>query len=211
MDEAAYNLAIETASREGVIALGRGDELLARAELPQQRRHNIELTPTIDRLCADHGIGASGLAEAYVSLGPGSFTGLRIAVATVKMLALTTGLRVVGVPTIEALRAAYPDAGVCLHIKRGSAWSAGPGLEPALRPLEALRATGRPIVGEKIEGAALPVFEVEPVWRIGRQRAAAGAFDDPADLTPLYIREPEAVTLWNEKEQNSRETEQQNI
>jgi len=73
------------------------------------------------------------------------------------------------------------------------------------------RATGLPIVGQKIDGATEPAFAVEPVWRIGRRRAAAGGFDDPATLSPLYIREPEAVTLWNQREQNSRTTEQQNM
>jgi hypothetical protein len=34
------------------------------------------------------------------------------------------------------------------------------------------------------------------LWQAGRRRAEQGLFDDPATLQPLYIREPEAVTLW---------------
>ncbi len=194
-----FNLSIETASREGVIALGRGDELLEVAALPTGRRHNIELTPGIAALCGAHGLGPAQLAEVYLSLGPGSFTGLRIAVATVKMLALVHGTRVVGVPTLDALRLRFPDAMVCLHIKRGSAWCAGPGFEPALRSLESISASGLPVVGEMIAGAEPPVFGVEPVRQIGRRLAVAGRFDDPAALAPLYIREPEAVTLWDQR------------
>ncbi len=49
-------------------------------------------------------------------------------------------------------------------------------------------------------GAAEPRFSVRRVWELGRARAEASDFDEPATLTPLYIREPEAVTLWDEKE-----------
>jgi len=197
--EVSWNLAIETAARRGVIALGRDDDLLELAELPVKRRHNIELIPAIAALCEKHGVTAAQLAEVYVSLGPGSFTGLRIALATVKMLALVHGTRVVGVPTLDALCRRHPGALVCLNVKRGGAWSAGPGHEPALRTLAQIEATGLPIVSEAIDGATPPVFSVEPVRAIGRQRAAAGAFDDPATLSPRYIREPEAVTLWNQR------------
>ncbi len=209
MREVAYNLAIETASRAGMIALGHGDELLATAALPVSRRHNIELTPAMDRLCAEHGVTPNQLGEVYVSLGPGSFTGLRIALATVKMLALAGGVKVVGVPTIEALRQQHPDAMVCLNVKRGSAWSAGPGYEPALRTINAVLATGLPIVGEAIEGVPRPVFNVEYVWRLGREQANAKRFDDPTNLSPLYIREPEAVTLWRNKEQENKRSREQ--
>lgn len=199
--QAQHNLAIEAASRRGAIALGRGGRWLAEAGLPIKRRHNIELIPAIDALLAGHGLGPADLAEVYVSLGPGSFTGLRIALATAKMLALSRGVRVVGVPTLEALRLEHPEAMVCLNVKRGSAWSAGPGFEAALRTLDAIEAAGLPVVGEAMDGAAEPRFSVRRVWELGRARAKASAFDEPATLTPLYIREPEAVTLWNEKEQ----------
>jgi len=45
---------------------------------------------------------------------------------------------------------------------------------------------------------AVPRSEV--VWLLGRQRAADGQYDDPITLNPLYIREPEAVTLWRENQ-----------
>ena len=196
-----HNLAIETSGRTGAIALGRGDELLAVVDLPQQRRHTLELMPTIDRLCREHGVGACDLGEVCVSLGPGSFTGLRVALATVKMLALAGGVRVVGIPSIDALRLEHPEAMVLLNIKRGSAYCAGPGFPPALRPLGEIEAIGLPTVSDVTPG-------VETVWRLGCQRAAAGDFDDPATLVPAYIREPEAVTLWNERKSENAENQE---
>ena len=199
MADPQHNLAIETSTRTGRVALGCGDALLARADLPAKRRHNLDLVPTIDRVCREHGLGPGDLAEVYVSLGPGSFTGLRSAVATAKMLSLTLGVKLVGVPTLEVLRAQHPEAVVCLNVKRGTAWSAGPGLEPALRTLEELRAMGRPLVADTLDDAVPADPQVDVVWKLGRAAAAANRYDDPLTLAPLYIREPEAVTLWDQK------------
>ncbi len=91
MGDGRYNLAIETSSRSASIALGCADRLIEAVDLPPQRRHNVGLMPAIDRLCGAHGVTPRDLAEVYVSLGPGSFTGLRVAVAAVKMLALAQG------------------------------------------------------------------------------------------------------------------------
>ena len=200
MANTTHHLAIETSTGDGAVALGRGDEPLATRDLPSKRRHNLELIPTVDHLLRDHGLTARDLAELYISLGPGSFTGLRIAVATAKMLALTLGVRVVGVPTLDVLREQHPGVMVCLNVKRGTAWSAGPGHPPALRPLEGIAATGLPLVADTIDGAMPPRPDVATLYRLGRTRAVAGGYDDPLTLTPLYIREPEAVTLWDEKQ-----------
>ena len=79
---------------------------------------------------------------------------LRIAIATAKMLALTIpGLKIVGVPTLDIVRAQHPEAMVCLNVKRDSAWSAGPGYDPALRSIAELRATGLPLVADTLQGA----------------------------------------------------------
>ena len=192
-------LAIDTSTGDGRIALGRGDALLETRPLPTRRRHNLELVPTLDALLADHGHSPRDLGELYLSLGPGSFTGLRIALATAKMLALTLRVKLVGVPTLDVLREQHPDAMVCLNVKRETAWSAGPGYDPALRPLDEIRATRLPLVADTLDGAAPARPDVAVLYRLGRSRAAANAYDDPLTLAPLYIREPEAVILWDER------------
>lgn len=199
MTDPQHNLAIETSTRTGRVALGRGDDLLATAALPEKRRNNLDLVPTIDGLCGKNGLAPNDLAELYVSLGPGSFTGLRSAVAAAKMLSLTLGLKLVGVPTLDVLREQHPESVVCLNVKRNTAWSAGPGLEPALRSLDELRAIGKPLIADTLDDATPAVPRVETVWQLGRARAADNRYDDPLTLAPLYIREPEAVTLWDAK------------
>jgi tRNA threonylcarbamoyl adenosine modification protein YeaZ len=100
---AVCNLAIETSGRIGSVALGRDNVLLASAAMPEQERHRVDLMPTIDRLCAAHGVGPRQIGEVYLSAGPGSFTGLRIGLATAKMLAQVLGAKIVAVPTVEVI------------------------------------------------------------------------------------------------------------
>lgn len=196
-------LALENSSSHGAVALGRGDELLGVEPIPAAKRHNVDLMVAVDALCKRHGVKPDQLNAVFVSLGPGSFTGLRVAVATAKMLALTLGVKTVGVPTLDILRTQHPDAVVALNVKQDTAWSAGPGLEPALRNLDELRALGRPIVADKIDGATPPRPDVAVLYRLGRARLLAGDTDDPFTLAPAYIRPPEAVTLWEAKSRKS--------
>ncbi|MEX2544779.1 MAG: tRNA (adenosine(37)-N6)-threonylcarbamoyltransferase complex dimerization subunit type 1 TsaB, partial [Phycisphaeraceae bacterium] len=123
-----HNLAIETSGRAGSIALGRGDEMLAERELGEHRRHNVALVTGIDALCAAHDVEPADLGELYVSIGPGSFTGLRVAVAAAKMVALAHGARIVAVPTLEALAQNAPAdvdrVAAGLNLKRDRLWAA---------------------------------------------------------------------------------------
>ena len=216
------SLAFETSGRFGSIALGRDGELVETAELPRKKRHNLELMPEVASLFDRHNLKPADLSELYISLGPGSFTGLRIAIATAKMLSLTNpSLKLVGVPTIEVLAEQYKDAAehvaVCMNIKRGTMYAGvyrggEQVLEPDLRSAEALLAEApRPLAViaevdtglEPIDGITIVDREsveasAATTLRLGRSYAGEGRFTAPADLLPLYIREPEAVTLWNE-------------
>lgn len=216
-----FSLAIETSSSQGSVALGRGDELLAVADVPQHRRHNLDLMPTIAGLCVEHGATPADLGEVYVSLGPGSFTGLRIGIATAKMLALARGVRLVGVPTLDVLVQNAPHesspVAVGLNLKHQTIWSAlytwrsdswRCTAEPALRHADDLRALGPgavlgdplpPLDGMHLLPPELAVPRAEALWRLGHAAARAGRFTDALQLTPLYVREPEAVALWDKR------------
>ncbi len=95
-------LGIDTAT--AIASVGCIDETGARAEraLPMAGSHARTLLPLIDSVLADAGWGLADCALIAVSIGPGSFTGLRIGLAVAKGLALATGLPVCGVPTLEA-------------------------------------------------------------------------------------------------------------
>ena len=113
MSSKPYNLAIETASRPGSITLGLGEQLLGTTQLPDlargksapntKRRNALDLMPAIDQLTRRHSVTPSDLSQVYISIGPGSFTGLRIAVATAKTLASVLDLKLVAVPTTQVV------------------------------------------------------------------------------------------------------------
>ncbi|MGB0766867.1 MAG: tRNA (adenosine(37)-N6)-threonylcarbamoyltransferase complex dimerization subunit type 1 TsaB [Phycisphaeraceae bacterium] len=215
----AVSLVFEAAGRTAQVALGRGDQYLEARPVPRTQRNNLELIPTADALLRDHDLTPDKLTKLYVSVGPGSFTGLRMAIAAAKMLALTNPtLKLVAVPTLDALaeqnkRADRPVA-VCLNIKRGTMYCAvfqnrQQIVKPALRSLDELLAnldTSSPfsLISEVDldHPAQLPldhaVLDPRSTWTVGNAYAGQGQFASPADLLPLYVREPEAVTLWNE-------------
>lgn len=121
-------LAIETSGRTGSVALVENGRVLAEDEFPHGLQHAAEMVPRIDRLCRERGWRPEELRELYVSVGPGSFTGLRIGVTLAKTLAFATGARVVAVPSIHVLaRNAPPEARelvIVLDAKRGQIFTA---------------------------------------------------------------------------------------
>ena len=121
-------LAIETSGRTGAVALAEGGRVVAEDQFPHGLKHAAELVPMIDRLCRAAGWGPRDVAEVYVSVGPGSFTGLRVGITVAKTLAFATGARLVAVPTVDVLaRNAPPDARhvvVVLDAKRDQVFTA---------------------------------------------------------------------------------------
>ncbi len=101
-------LGVETSTMQGSVALVGGHRLLSEYTLNVEATHSERLLPAIERMLRDAGIGLDALGGIAVSIGPGSFTGLRIGLSTVKGLAYATGLPVAGVPTLEAMAWTVP-------------------------------------------------------------------------------------------------------
>lgn len=99
----AHILVLETSSRLGSVALATNAKVVDTRQLTGQMRHAGELLPTIHEMLAAANWSAASLTDVYVSIGPGSFTGLRIAVTVARTLAWTQGLRIVAVPTLDAI------------------------------------------------------------------------------------------------------------
>ncbi len=100
-------LAIDTSTRQSGIALydaARG--VLAEHHWGAGRQHTVELMPEIAHLMAQAHVAPAGLAGVAVALGPGSFTGVRVALAAGKGLAIAQNISLLGVPTLDVI--AYP-------------------------------------------------------------------------------------------------------
>jgi tRNA threonylcarbamoyladenosine biosynthesis protein TsaB len=211
-------LAVETSSLAGGVALLDGERLVAEYVLDVSITHSERLMAAIDRVLADARWTPRQLQALAVAVGPGSFTGLRIAVSTVKGLALALGLPIAAVPTLDAMAAAVPWAAlpVCpvLDARKGEVyacryrWTDGAMRREweylALAPERLDERLTEPtiVIGD---GAAvvrspharrLPAPQRVPspacVGALGLERVRAGATVEAAALTPLYLRPSEA-------------------
>ena len=106
---ACYVLAFDTANEVISIGLGALDpasrtiEPVATTEVRAHRASNTQLIPHIDELLAEHGIARVDIACVACGRGPGSFTGVRIAMATAKGVASALGVGLVGFSTLDAV------------------------------------------------------------------------------------------------------------
>lgn len=100
-------LAIETATDVCGVALVRDQSVIAQRVLAEKYVHSEKLLPMIDEVLRDASLSAKQLETIAVSIGPGSFTGLRIGLSTAKGLALSLGISVIAVPTLDALAHAF--------------------------------------------------------------------------------------------------------
>jgi len=96
-------LGIETSTKTGSVAIVSEDGVVAQYSLNIEVTHSERLMSTVDRVLKDTGLAIHDLDGFSVAIGPGSFTGLRIGLSTVKGLALATGKPIAVVPTLQAL------------------------------------------------------------------------------------------------------------
>jgi tRNA threonylcarbamoyl adenosine modification protein YeaZ len=211
LDPRGLLLAIDTATRISFVALGRRAPL-AISRSAAGHRHGVRIIEQMDEALAAAGAGFGDVAALVVGTGPGSFTGLRIGLATAKTLAYVRGLPIVGIASTDALRHAAGTAGASREIAvvlpagardhylarageepllvapgglpeaLGDVPVAGLDLDPDLLGIEAAR------LGEAaLEG--LPAALLELGW----QRLAAAELDDAATLVPAYVALPRGV------------------
>jgi tRNA threonylcarbamoyladenosine biosynthesis protein TsaB len=107
-------LALDTATRVCSVALVREQEILAAYDVTMGLTHSESLLPQIDQLFARTGVDKKTITNIAVSIGPGSFTGLRIGLAAAEAMAYAWQCAICGVNTIKALAYNVPVAGIKL-------------------------------------------------------------------------------------------------
>jgi len=124
-------MAVETSGRRGSVTVAEGPRRLAEEHFPTDRDHARELIPAADRACRAAGWRPRDLQQCYLSIGPGSFTGLRVAVAFARHLSLAVGARICAVPTLDVIAEnvhpvhdAVTRLAVVLDAKRGQVFGA---------------------------------------------------------------------------------------
>jgi len=157
-------LALETSETAGSAAALEGDRLLAQIDLDPKQRSAQSLAGGVRSLWKQVEWKPEDVQLVAVTVGPGSFTGLRVGVTTAKLLAYATGAGVLGVNTLETLAQAVPaevsEVAVAVDAQRGQVVAQSFGradsgtFEPLdeqvladLEPWLAGLAPGRPVAG----------------------------------------------------------------
>ncbi|MGZ3279218.1 MAG: tRNA (adenosine(37)-N6)-threonylcarbamoyltransferase complex dimerization subunit type 1 TsaB [Caulobacteraceae bacterium] len=203
-------LALDTALAACSVAVTRDGQVLAAASEPMLRGHQERLAPMVQEAMASAGLAFTALDRIGVTVGPGSFTGLRVGLAFAKGLGLALGRPCVGVGTLEALAASEPGPGLTAAVvdaRRGQlylqAFESGQAvMAPDALPVETAAARlaelwrGGPLrlVGpgaRLLAGLAPEAVVIErPASDPATLCALAGGRTTPA--RPLYLRAPDA-------------------
>ncbi len=121
-------LGIDTATWIASVGIVDDGRRLAQRSRGASPSHGLSLLPLIDEVLDESGLSLEELDGVAVSIGPGSFTGLRIGLSTAKGFAFASALRLVGIPTLESLArvAAVGEGLVCplLDARKGEVYTA---------------------------------------------------------------------------------------
>src|SRR5262245_37871016 len=108
MSSVARFLILETSGRPGQVAVAEGGTIKASRRLDEARRHGRDLARAVAALLTEQDWKARDLQAVIVSLGPGSYTGLRVGLMSAKTLAYATGCALIGVETFRAIARQTP-------------------------------------------------------------------------------------------------------
>lgn len=210
-------LALDTALDRTSVALADGGRIAVSQSVLMDRGHAERLLPMIDAVLAEAGVAAADIERIAVDVGPGSFTGIRIAVAAARGLALALGVPAVGIVSLSAIAASLsePADGAVLSVvdaRRGELYAglcdrAGRALEPpfaadAATVWDRLGARTRVVAGS---GSAIlahhlattgqirpPIDPVQAPDPLAIARLGATADPATAPARPFYLRAADA-------------------
>ena len=196
-------IAIDAASTDLSVALAEPDgSLLAQDDWSSPQRQSAELLPRLLALLAAAGRPLTSTTAVAVGTGPGSFTGLRVAMAVGKGLAAGLARPLVGIPSLHAWLDADPAAAAAVaRAGARDAYVLERGAEgPRIVDRDELGSLARPLVASAelaaafgLEGAHAPRAAGAIARRAALRLAAEPAGDDLATLEPIYLRAPRGV------------------
>ena len=197
-------IAIDAASTDLSVALAEPDgTLIADDAWSSAQRQSAELLPRLLTLLDGAGRPLTAATALAVGTGPGSFTGLRVAMALAKGLAVGLNRPAVGVPSLDAWLDAAPDATAA--VARAGARDAYVLMRetdaPRILDRDELGSLARPLIAASelaaafgLEGSHPPRGAGAIARRAAERLATEPAGDDVRTLEPIYLRAPRGVT-----------------
>jgi tRNA threonylcarbamoyladenosine biosynthesis protein TsaB len=190
-------LAFDTATDVATSALVSDGEVLG-----ERTSRAVTVLEDVDALLRQAGAHTRELEGLAVGIGPGSFTGIRMAIATARGLSLALGIPVAGVSTLRVLAAGAPGAVPVIDAKRREIFTEVDGEPAVLAPLNLRLDPGTLCVGDGAvryrdqltsRGAEIPPDDDERHVPRARFHALLARDFGPADaVQPLYLRVPDA-------------------
>jgi tRNA threonylcarbamoyl adenosine modification protein YeaZ len=195
-------LVVETSGRCGQIGLARNGVWLEQCQLDGDRRHARDLSSAIRELLRRHGVEPRGVQGVIVARGPGSFTGLRVGLATAMTLAYAAGARIVGIGSFSGLaeQANVPEGRVAVvgDALRGCSYH-----QTFVRSADGWDAETDLVVVDAVdancpEQASVVQPNLDGLLAQGMRRLKRGEHDAPEALEPLYVQPSSAERQWRD-------------
>jgi len=206
-------LVLDTATRTPVVALTNDDgTLIGERRWPSHHRHGEELLQQLDELLGQTGRARTEITAVVVGTGPGSFTGLRIGLATAKTIAYALNVPIVGISSTLAMAAAAArdDGEVVVTLPAGASdryvhtikITNGQPAERKAPQLVADSRIGTDDVAVDLDSASPTAIQrgesavaglAGALGRLGASRLASGGSDDVEQLVPAYVALPRGV------------------
>jgi tRNA threonylcarbamoyladenosine biosynthesis protein TsaB len=193
-------LSFDTATDVATACLSRDGEVLGQRATHGRNTAAQHLLSDVDGLLSGTGLETADLEAIVVGTGPGTFTGLRIGLATARALAFALQIPVRGVSTLDALLHGDGVDVACIDARRGEVFAAGAGIEPCVVAPERLAErlpAGAVVVGDgavryrqELGEAAVPPDESALHVPWAANHAALIGRAGPPD--PTYLRAPDA-------------------
>lgn len=191
-------LALDCSTSVLSVALWDGQQIVAVFEETMLYGQAERLLPIIKNLLTQNKWTPLDIEAVTVTVGPGSFTGVRVGLATARALGLGLNIPVWGVTALEVLSAEKAEKNVAvIDTKRGDFYSQifekGIALEKAtIRTKEAVQALNIPVLS--VEGVDMPLWE-KPANSLAVQgiQIALKRIENPLPATPFYLREADVT------------------
>ncbi|MCC6126687.1 MAG: tRNA (adenosine(37)-N6)-threonylcarbamoyltransferase complex dimerization subunit type 1 TsaB [Pirellulales bacterium] len=170
-------LALETTDLSGSVAASDGSNVLLELELNPQQRSARSLAPAVKSLLQQVGWRPADVQLVAVTVGPGSFTGLRVGVTTAKTFAYAAGAEIVAIDTLETIAANVGEGGEGRGERAGGDCPDFRVNENGTVPFDAENRSFDAKIKASLAGASSPpVIELQVVLDAQRGEIVAGAF-----------------------------------